>query len=46
MCALWACSTERADESLATLDARFEPVRAAFDADAAHVRILAVLSPT
>jgi hypothetical protein len=44
-----ACSGSRqeaTDGALPALDGHFEPLRAAFDADADHVRLLAILSPT
>lgn len=41
-----ACTNEARTPSIATLDRRFEPLRADFDADAGHVRLLAILSPT
>lgn len=43
-----ACSSTepRRGEPLASLDAGFEPLRKAFDESVAHVRILAILSPT
>ncbi len=44
--ALLAVLTGCAGDQLPVLDARFEPLRAAFDGDAAHVRVLAILSPT
>ncbi|MBI2892740.1 MAG: hypothetical protein HYY06_04260 [Deltaproteobacteria bacterium] len=40
------CSSEPQGASIATLDHDFEPLRAAFDADAGRVRLLAILSPT
>lgn len=44
--ALLAAVTGCAGEPVPILDARFEPLRATFDGDAGHVRLLAILSPT
>lgn len=44
--AIAACRHAPAPPKLAVLDGQFEPLRALFNADASHVRVLALLSPT